>query len=100
MKSITNEIKKEIEEIVYDFFVSECDVEREDLTPETNVIDDLDGDSLMFLELIEVLKKKYNLAIQMQVLGKYLLRHPAETIKQVIETSYMIYEKENDIVEE
>lgn len=97
MKKITDEIEKEIREMVYAFFADECDVEESELSDETNVLTDLDGDSLMLLELIEELKKKYDLNIQMQVLGKYILKHPVETIRRTIEVCSMIYEKENDI---
>ena len=100
MKAITEEIKKEIKEMVYEFFAEECDAQVEDLNDETNILDDLEGDSLMFLELVEQLKKKYNLQIQMQALGKYILKHPVETLGKTVEVSYLIYEKENDIVEE
>lgn len=97
MKNLTEEIKKEIREMVYQFFADECDVEVEELNDDTNVLTDLDGDSLMLLELIEELKKKYDLNIQMQTLGKYILKHPVETIRETIEVCGKIYEKENDI---
>lgn len=99
MREISKEIKEEIRKLVYEFFAEECDVEVEEITEETSILDDLDGDSLMFLELVELLKKKYDLSIQLQTIGKYLLKNPAETIREVIETSYLIYEKEDELVD-
>ena len=61
MPEITQEIKDEVKEIVYNFFAEECEVERESINSETRVIEDLEGDSLMFLELLEIFKKKYKL---------------------------------------
>ncbi|GAB6087315.1 acyl carrier protein [Alkaliphilus crotonatoxidans] len=98
MKNLTPEIQEELKELIYSFFSEECEVELEELGDETSIIDDLDGDSLLFVELVELMKKKYNLNIQLQAIGKYLLRNPAETIGQVIETAYLIYEHENEIV--
>lgn len=100
MREITTEIKEEIAKIVYDFLAEECDVEVCEINDETLVIDDLDGDSLMFVEVVELLKKKYGLSIQMQTIGKYLLKNPAKTVKEVINTCYLVYQKENNIVDD
>ncbi len=99
MATITDEIKSEVEKIIYDFFSEECEVEISDLKTSTRIIEDLDGDSLLFVELVEILKKKYALDIQLQTLGKYLIKNPAETIGQVIELSQLIIEHGNGIVE-
>jgi len=99
MKELTPEIKQEIKTLIYEFFADECDVELEKMNEQTTITDDLDGDSLLFVELVELMKKKYSLNIQLQTIGKYLLKHPAETIGQVIETSYLIYQHENNIVD-
>lgn len=98
MANLTTEIKEEIKNLVYDFFSEECEVSLEELNDETTIMDDLDGDSLLFVELVEVMKKKYDLNIQLQTVGKYLLKNPASTIKEVVETAMLIYEHENDIV--
>ncbi len=98
MKEITAEVKQEIREIVYNFFSEECEVDLEKLTDDSSIIDDLDGDSLLFVELIELLKKKYELDIKLQNVGKYLLKNQSKTIKEVIETSYLIYQYEDEIV--
>lgn len=98
MSVLTHEIKEELKGLIYEFFSEECGAEVNDLKEDTNIINDLDGDSLLFVELIELIKKKYSLNIQLQTIGKYLLKNPASTIGQVIETSYLIYEHENNIV--
>lgn len=98
MPQLTQEIKNELKEMIYDFFSEECDVEKEELSDETKIIEDLDGDSLLFVELVELVKKKYGLDIQLQVIGKYLLKNPVVTIGQVIGTSCDIYQHENNIV--
>ena len=48
MPEVTDEMKQEIREIVYDFYAEECEVDRATLTDDTNVIEDIEGDSLMF----------------------------------------------------
>ena len=92
MTEITREMRDEVREIVYDFYAEECEVDMESLNDDTNMIEDLEGDSLMFLELVEIFKKKYNVDIKLQSIGEYLLNHPAETIRKVIELILLIIE--------
>lgn len=98
MKVLTSEIAEEIRTMVYDFFVEECEVELSELSDETSITDDLDGDSLQLVEIVEIMKKKYGLNIQLQTVGKYLLKNQADTIGKVIQTANLIYQHENDIV--
>lgn len=99
MRNLTEEIKEEIRQEVYEFLADESDMDVEEINDDMSVMDDLDGDSLMFVEIVESLKKKYDLDIQLQVVGKYLLKKPAETVGEIIETIYLVYQYENGIVE-
>lgn len=99
MRELNEEIKKEIKNDVYEFLADECDMDLEVIKDDMSIMDDLDGDSLMFVEIVETLKKKYNLDIQLQVVGKYLLKHPAETVGEVVDTIYLVYQYENGIVD-
>jgi len=99
MAAITENTRREVKEIVLEFFAEECEVELADISEETNIIRDLDGDSLMFLELIEIFKKKYSLDIELKTIGKYAVKHPVETIGQLIDMQMLIIEFENRILE-
>jgi acyl carrier protein len=99
MVLITENTKKEVTDIVYNFFADECEVDIKDIHADTNIINDIDGDSLMFLELIEIFKKKYNLDIELKTIGKYSVKHPVQTIGQLIEMQLLIIEHENKLLE-
>lgn len=99
MRELNEEIKKEIKKDVFEFLADECDMDLAEIKDDMSIMDDLDGDSLMFVEIVETLKKKYNLEIQLQVVGKYLLKHPAETVGEVVDTIYLVYQYENGIVD-
>ncbi len=99
MGIITEKTKDEVRETIYNFFASECEIDVSHITDETNVINDLEGDSLMFLELLEIFKKKYNLDIELKTIGKYVVKHPAETVGQIIDTTMLIIKHENKISE-
>ena len=99
MATITENTKKEVKEIVYQFFAEECEVDLSEINNDTNIIKDLDGDSLMFLELIEIFKKKYNLDIELKTIGKYAIKHPVQTIGQLIDMQLLIIRHENKLLE-
>ncbi|SET43348.1 phosphopantetheine-binding protein [[Clostridium] polysaccharolyticum] len=99
MKEITEEMKKELKEMVYEFIAEECEVQKEELNDETSITDDLDGDSLLLVELIELAKKKYDLDIKLQTIGKYLLKNEADTMKEIVDVFIKIYQYEDAIVD-
>jgi acyl carrier protein len=98
MAQITDKIKGEVKDVVYEFFAEECETSIEKINDNTNIISDLDGDSLMFLELIEIFKKKYNLNIELKTIGKYAVKHPVKTIGELINMQLLIIEHENNIL--
>ncbi|NQV02737.1 MAG: acyl carrier protein [Bacteroidia bacterium] len=99
MAQITENTRKEVQEVVYDFFADECEIDISEISGQTNIIKDLDGDSLMFLELIEIFKKNYSLEIELKTIGKYAVKHPVETIGQLIDMQMLIIEHENCILD-
>ncbi|MGE5424195.1 MAG: acyl carrier protein [Syntrophothermus sp.] len=99
MAKITDKTRQEVEEIVMQFFADECEADISTLDHNTNIINDIDGDSLMFLELIEIFKKKYNLDIELKTIGKYAVKHPVQTIGQLIDMQMLIIEHENALLE-
>lgn len=99
MAKVTENIRKEVKEIVYNFFADECEVDVKQIHSDTKIIKELGGDSLMFLELIEIFKKKYHLDIELKTIGKYAVKHPVETIGQLIDMQMLIIEQENNILE-
>jgi len=99
MARITENTRNEVKDVVYNFFSEECEVEKDRINDQTNIISDLDGDSLMFLELIEIFKKKYKLDIELKTIGKYAVKHPVSTIGELIDMQLLIIEHENRLLE-
>ena len=95
---IDQQTSKEIKTLVLDFFSEECDVDRDSITDETDIIKDLEGDSLMLLSLLEIVRKKYELSIELKTLGKHLMKKPANTIGQVIDLTTKIVQHGDDIL--
>ena len=99
MASLNDKIKEEVREVIYDFFAEECEVNVAEITDDSNIIGDLEGDSLMFLALIEIFTKKYDQEIDLKTIGKYSIKHPVETIGELIEMQLKIIEHGNKIIE-
>ena len=99
MTKVNDKMKEEVREIVYDFFAEECEVEVDTITDESNIITDLGGDSLMFLALIEIFTKKYDQEIDLKTIGKYSIKHPVETIGELIDMQLRVIEYGNRIIE-
>ncbi len=97
-RSITPEIENEIREMVYSYFSEECDVDLDDLRDTTDIIEELEGDSLMLLSLLELVRKRYELTIELKTLGHHLMEKPANTLGQVISLTKAIIQHGNNIV--
>jgi len=95
---VTPALRDEIANIVYDFFSQECDVPREKLTDSTHIVEELQGDSLMLLSLLEMVRKKYELHVELKTLGKHLMRKPANTLGQVIELTLAVARHGDNII--
>jgi acyl carrier protein len=98
MAIVNDKMKEEVREVVLDFFAEECEIDVEEITDDSNIIGDLGGDSLMFLALIEIFTKKYGQEIDLKTIGKYSIKHPVETIGELIEMQLRIIEHGNNII--
>jgi acyl carrier protein len=95
---ITPEMENEIREMVFSYFAEECDADIESLSDQTDVIEELEGDSLMLLSLLELVRKKYRLTIELKTLGRHLMEKPANTLGQITSLTQAIIVHGNDIV--
>lgn len=98
MPDIRPEVAQEIRDMVFDFFAAECDKDRGELSESTNIIQDLEGDSLMFLSLLERVRKRYGIGVELKTLARHLMKKPASTLGQVVELSVAIVRHGDDIV--
>ena len=98
MNNVTDEIKLEIRNQVIAYFAEECGCDPQEITEQTDIIEDLEGDSLMLLSLLEIFRKKYGLTIELKTLGKHLMKKPADTVGQVIELSIQIVQYGDDLI--
>jgi acyl carrier protein len=99
-KMLTAEEKQAILTEIREFLADELGVELDKVTPSAKIIDDLGGDSMIYLELVEKFKKKYQIQVEVRIIGKYLLAHPVHSVGEVSQAVFDIIEKGDDLVKE
>jgi len=92
-KTLTEQEKKDIYEHIREFLSDELDVPLDKIGPDSKIIDDLGGDSMIYLELIEDFKKQYNVTVEIRVIGQYFQRHPVYSVKEVAQAVYDIIQR-------
>ena len=95
---LSAEEKKEIYEHIREFLSDELDVPLESIGRDTKIIDDLKGDSMIYLELVEDFKKKYDVKVEIALIGRYLQKHPVYTVGQTAGVVYDIVERGDNLL--
>jgi acyl carrier protein len=90
--------KKAIFEHIREFLADELDVPLESIGPDTKIIDDLKGDSMIYLELVEDFKKQYDVKVEIALIGRYLQKHPVYTVGQTAGVVYDIVERGDNLL--
>ena len=98
MSGIDEATKQDIHDLVYEFFADECEVEVESISNETDIIEELEGDSLMMLSLLRQVCAKYGISIELKTLGKHLMKQPANTIGDILSLTNALVEHGDNIV--
>lgn len=98
--TLTDENKKKLFEEVRQYLADELEVDVETITENTNIIEDLGGDSILFLEMIEDFKAKYGINLEVRVIGQYMLKHPVYTVGETLNAMLDIIEKGEELVKE
>ena len=97
---LTDEQKTDLANKIREFLAEECDMEVEDVKDETDIMEDLKADSLVFLELIQEIQQDYQLDIELRQIGKYIVKHPVRTVGEAIQTMYDLIERGEEIMKE
>ncbi len=97
---LTDEDKKKLFEEIRQYLADELEIDKEKITENTNIIDDLGGDSILFLEMIEEFKEKYGINLEVRTIGQYMLKNPVYTVGETLNAVFDIIEKGEDLIQE
>jgi acyl carrier protein len=98
MPKLDRKAAEEIRGLVYNYFSEECDRPKQEITDTTSIIEDLEGDSLMLLSLLEIVRKKYSLNVELKTLGRHLMKKPVNSVGDIVNLTIAIVEHGDDIV--
>ena len=96
---MSSDREKDVRELVYGYFAEECDVETSEISDESHIIEELDGDSLMLLALLERACKRYGITVELKAVGKHLMKKPANTIGDIVSLTMSLVEHGDGILE-
>lgn len=80
---LTAEEKQQVYEDIRSFLSDELGIPVDEIKPEHKILDDLNGDSMIYLEMVEEFKKKFDVKVEIRVIGLYFQRHPVYTVAEV-----------------
>lgn len=98
--TLTERDKKRIFEEIRQFLADELEIDANEITEESNIIDDLGGDSILFLEMIEEFKEKYGISVEVRTIGQYMLKNPVYTVGETVKAVIEIVEKGEALIED
>lgn len=99
-RELTDQQKKEIYEEIRLFLAEELEIDPAEITDDTNIIDDLGADSILFLEMFEEFKEKYGINLEVRTIGRYMLKHPVYTFGETIQALFEFIERGEELIEE
>jgi acyl carrier protein len=99
-RKLTSDERQKIYEEIRQYLADELEVDVNTITEDTNIIDDLGGDSILFLEMIEEAKEKYGINLEVRVIGQYMLKNPVYTVGETVNAVCDIIEKGEELIEQ
>lgn len=97
---LTDSEKLEIYNDIRQYIADELEVDIDQIQDDTNIIDDLGADSILFLEMFEEFKAKLQISLEVRTIGQYMLNHPVYTFKEIINAIYLFIEKGEELIEQ
>lgn len=96
---VSKEERQQIFEDIRQFLADELEVDPEQITEATDVVNDLGGDSVIFLEIVEELRAKYGIQVEVRTIGQVMLRKAISNIGEAVDVLCEVIEKGEELVE-
>ncbi|WP_448382544.1 acyl carrier protein [Desulfosoma sp.] len=95
---VTAEERQRLFEDIREFLAAEFEVDPAEITEETDVVNDLGGDSVVFLEMVEELREKYGIQVEVRTIGQFMLRRAITNIGQAVDALCEVIEKGEELI--
>lgn len=98
VRTLTELEKQEMREQIRSFLAEELEIDPHEIKDETNLIEDLGADSILFLEMFEEFSEKYGIQLEVRTIGNYMLKHPVYTFGETMDAIFMVVEKGEELI--
>lgn len=99
-QKLTDQEKKEMAEEIKQFLSEELEIDVDEIKDETNLIDDLGADSILFLEMFEEFSEKFGIKLEVRTIGRYMIKNPVYTFKETMDAMFYVIEKGESLIDE
>jgi acyl carrier protein len=96
-RTLTEQQKKAIADDVKQFIAEEFEMSASDITDETDLIDGLGADSLLFLEMIDAFKQRHGIELEVRIIGQFMMKKRIKTVGETLSAIYEIIEKGDEL---
>ena len=97
---LSDDEKRTIADDVKQFLAEEFDLDASEITEDTDLIDGLGADSLLFLEMIDEFRQKHRIELEVRIIGQFMMKKRIKTVGETLHAIYEIIEKGDDLTEE
>ena len=99
-RTLSDEEKQTISKDVKEFIAEEFDMSPSEITDETDLIEGLGADSLLFLEMIDAFRQKHGIELEARIIGQYMMKKRITTVGETLNAIFEIIEKGEDLSQE
>jgi acyl carrier protein len=96
-RTLSDDEKKKIADEVKQFIAEEFEMSASDIHDDTDLIDGLGADSLLFLEMIDAFKQKHGIDVEVRVIGQFMMKKRIKTVGETLSAIYEIIEKGDEL---
>jgi len=97
---LTQEDKSQIDGVMKQIFAEILDIDPDEINEDSHLADDLEMDSLAFLEMFDEFKEFLNLELDVNTVAKYSQDHPAETYGDFMDQIFTFIERPDEVLKE
>lgn len=96
-RTLTDAEKKTIADDVKQFIAEEFDMSASEIQDDTDLIDGLGADSLLFLEMIDAFKQRHGIDLEVRIIGQFMMKKRIKTVGETLSAIYEIIEKGDEL---
>ena len=96
-RDLTPDERQAVANEIVSFLADQCDIDPAEIGRDADLVDDLDVDSLTFLELFQEIESQYDLDLEIRTVARYARDNPVRTVGELVDQICLFLEKKIDL---